>query len=742
MSQLINFVNNMDNTSSCAIKTIASISTSIHKKDIFDIKYDPSNWKVYEETLSIGRQKALRLLSEKVIQICSGKNIVTDEQEWMPRSFPQGYENIRKNEDFRKLIGINSSFKNKQTNEKSSNNKTTKLSREDRLNEMKMQNSINRFTEENKSFTPLDYKTLPFSGSSVIEMTIVKIISHLNSFITNKKKSIEEKDLYEVFFGIGKLIHHLEKIIVRNDTTNKDTEFSSIALDDLKLKYSEFSQIFSFNYTIASNKYPRLYYSTKYDNILPGMSIKPYEAQCQILDFVNKNINNGFMCVLNTLMGMGKTTLVTAISEMVYLKDSSKTVIYCCPEVLDPVRKNVCQNANGTTLPFAVAFIDEKQHLVIKEHNSCKNSTSKPKLIIAGVIATVKLLEKTYITNEKTIYDAKCRTDIKVKHSYDPSNFVLFFDENTYSLDNDESPMIQQLAKIYQYLPPCTIFASATHPNIEEIPELANYIKTKFTDVSFMTVSKSKVLIGTQINKMNGQMFIPHSKCSNPEELDRFINIINNNLLFKKSYTLPLVCEMYNTLCQMKITIPENLKYDKYMDNYGHRNQDSIQNLAIEYLKIVSNLSGIVIDIVKQFCDKTYINTSIDLSNLFEVSKILNGQTFISCNNPEDLMFHYFKEHFETTLRSMKFKSFQDIVNNYKKMIDENEKKKILLQKLKNQLIIPKKLIEMIDFVWNVNKLKVLNLQLFLLNFFWVLVLRYNHFLWILLIGIMYLLMI
>ena len=60
----------------------------------------------------------------------------------------------------------------------------------------------------------------------------------------------------------------------------------------------------------------------------------------------------------------------------------------------------------------------------VKKHNSCKKSGDEPDVILAGIETTLALLAS------------------KAK-----DNFVVFFDENTMRLDEQNSPMIRYLAE-------------------------------------------------------------------------------------------------------------------------------------------------------------------------------------------------------------------------------------------------------------------------------------------------------
>jgi hypothetical protein len=273
----------------------------------------------------------------------------------------------------------------------------------------------------------------------------------------------------------------------------------------------------------AIDKYPRLLYATNYDNIFPGMGMIPYESQIDILNFVKDNFKKPFCCIYNALMGAGKTLSVTAIAILVKIlnsnekqkeyqkdpkhqktkkeiRDNSKTVVYVCLDVLEAVRNTVACSSYKMDVGFGI-IVKKDQIIEIVENYKIKKTEKKPQILICGIEELIILLQGPIYGRPKTYKDKSDKNREKsVTHLYKPENFILVFDENLIGMDQPGNQMIEYLARILYKLPPQVIFISATHPGIDELPSLHQYIQTKYHNCVFGEINKAKIKIGTQLN--------------------------------------------------------------------------------------------------------------------------------------------------------------------------------------------------------------------------------------------------
>jgi hypothetical protein len=646
-----------------------------------------NEWSEFEKSLGKGSELITNSLAIYVSNVIKGENSLEQVQISYPTIFPEGFDLFRKdkkNKIFQNIFDMDIKYVSKIDNVK----KTDKMKLNNSLN--KYNNEINNFIkyiENNKKklFIPSPVNT------ELIDIKILELILLMNILI--KASNPDMSKAYEAFFGIGKIIKNINTIKVKHHTdAQKIIEIPEIYIQPLKFKYNEFVKHFNFDFSIASSLYPKLFYTTEFDKIFPGMSIKPYESQKKTLDFVNNNISRPFVCVLNTLMGMGKTWVAGYVGLLVHLTNiknyhnkeyTNKTFIYTCPETLKSVRHVVGRILHHHNIPFAVSFM-EAGKVVIKKHDNCKNKNEKnekkkflkPTVILAGVQATIELLKNNYV-------------DKKEKYIISKSDCIVFFDENTIQMDKQRSPMVPFLKEFYRNLPPQVIFSSATHPDINDLEELKDYAKSKYSDVIFETIDYSKVLIGTQLNFLNGKMFIPHSNSNDSNSMKKFIDNIKNNHMYKKFYTIPLIRAMYDKIIEIGLELPNELIFDNWLNDLEHRNQESIQDLGIKYLQFILEKSLTLKDnsLIVRFNDITKLNNSIDFEDLIKTSKILTGQTFISCSDPESLMQTKFENYFKLVMTKMNIKGFNDIYDQYKKqlIIQEKNLNSMAKSKFKNE---------------------------------------------------------
>lgn len=630
-------------------------------------------WVEFEKSPGKGSEAILNCLAGYVSRIVRGEEDVKSVQLTYPTTFPEGFDNYRrtvgdkkkKTKGFADMYDVNVDLTIEYKSE---------IEMKKKIDKMKFDNSVKSYKDDLKLVEEHTQNTIHIPtpvGLGLVDIKVLELVNFMNTLIQTPKRKVDMGTAYEAFFGIGKILQSIKDIEVKHHTTGAITKVHDMIVKPLELKYQHFVQHFNFDYSVASSQYPRLFYSTGFDKIFPGMSVKPYESQKQMLDFVSENFNRPFMCVMNTLMGMGKTWVAGYIGLLVHLtnikrngsRQEPKTMIYTCPETLKSVRHIVGRILHYHDVPFAVAFI-EAGRVVIKKQNSSKGDRKKPTVILAGVQATIELLKTDYIHKDKK--------DLFIMKK---SDLLVFFDENTIQMDKQPSPMVPYLTEFYHHLPPQTIFSSATHPDVEDMVELRNYAKAKYEGIIFRTLDYSRVLIGTQLNKLNGQMFIPHSGCVDSSSLARFIEFVESNLMYKKFYTIPLVRAIYEKIVELRLELPEELKFARWMDVFEHRNQESVQNLGINYLKFIHTLSSTDSTVLARFNAIEKTNQGINFDDLIASSRTLSGQTFISCANPEALMDAKFGAHFQSAMASLGIKSFEELNERYKRQKELQEKK-------------------------------------------------------------------
>ena len=646
------------------------------------------SWIRYEQKLSEIQKKVANVLTNSSISITS---ITTTDNVIYAKTYPNEWNKLRKTHKFSNQLNL-SIYGNNVEIFNYQNNKT-----KDKIIADK---AIKDFTD---AIIKIDYTKTKnqITSTDFIETKIAQCIMLINSLSIN----INDNELFDTWFGIGSFIENLGYIKVRNVITNCIEEISELLIGDLKYKYQQFEQKFCNRlgikgYSTISKNYAELFLGTSFNKIIPKCSVNPYKSQLEILSFVNSNFTRPYVCVYNTIMGMGKTTVVASLAKIFERTDKNKTLIYVCPEGLSSVREMVGSLACYLDENFAIGTIDSNlcpdgtYKLNIYEQNISLSREVKPSLILIGISTLIEMLKKDTIPMKKSVKVG--RKTVEYSYEFDKTSFTVFFDENTVTLDESNSPMIEYLAEFYHLLPHQTIFSSATHPNIYKLDKLRSYISSKYNDVVFCNVDYSEVKIGTQLNKLNGQMIIPHKKCQNSTQLENFINQIKDNLMYKKFYTFSLVNSMYDKLIELGLgnEIPQEYHFENYLNELSHRNQESIQNLGIIYLKLVLELSreeyewtryysevGLG-DIIQMFNSIDVCNVQIDYNDLEKMAKtnILKGQTFISCLNPYQEMMNKFGNYINNIKQLIGKNSFFGLKTEYdnkKKASDKNLQSKL-----------------------------------------------------------------
>jgi len=234
-------------------------------------------------------------------------------------------------------------------------------------------------------------------------------------------------------------------------------------------------------------------------------------------------------------------------------------------------------------------------------------------------------------------------------------------------------------ANIWALSPSRVIVMSATHPNLEDIPQFTRFINRVHPSMKIRTIKSNNVPIGANVHNFNGFSYLPYQNAT-VENYSNIIEKINDNVLLKKLLTLKTVKAIYQIIIDINnmtdendnylfdtININEDLQFPNFIRICNNWNQPSIQNLGIDYLRIISMMSP---DVIQQFIE---MSNNIDNGHIIDHENImasidnLNGQTFISCNEPESLMDTNFSTFLNDAIKSTGFRSFELFNSQYKK---------------------------------------------------------------------------
>ncbi len=512
------------------------------------------------------------------------------------------------------------------------------------------------------------WKSPPSVHSDLIETRLLAMMYHLAEMTKDVENQSTERQ-YDLVFGASKMLSKLKSLQVKHKHNGQVIEMDkSLIINDFEKLYQRYLEKCEFDILEASLSYPKLFIKTSYDHILPGMSMSPYVSQLEVMDLLKNNKKNGCLLWLNTLTGEGKTSLVISISKWALNmrtyrdKDLSKPeVIYCCSEKLKAIRQQVGQYAWNAALPFGIAEMD---HTV--DHPSyCKNETPRI-LTISDIKTTIYLLKENKKRPEK-----------------DRKQYILFFDEPTFTLDQENSEMIGYLSELFHVMPKQTILSTATAPEKDKIPRLEEIFKEMYPGSLFHFVKSIRVQIGSEISDFSGVLYLPHSGCQTYEQYKNVVDKISTNGFLQKCYTANIVNGMYTMLTRLakKYKFSVDVDFKTYMGDTSNMNQQAIQRLGWMYL---TNLCRVCDEyqtieqkdeLVKAFCKVTYKKESIDFDKLCTEYGIFENQTLIVTSNPVSFFDRYFSNYLQM-IETELGKSFADLYKEYVKNTELFEKEK------------------------------------------------------------------
>jgi hypothetical protein len=535
--------------------------------------------------------------------------------------------------------------------------------------------------------------------SGYVELMVLSFVSASNlvsdtQINTNNTLNNEEnKKLYELALGMSHLYDKLNpesknQIELKKISSIDSNVLSVECLKDLFDAKEKFLKKLKYRPVFLSQNFPQLIFDNPYSNLLNVNSIKPYKSQVQVLagliDANNGPTSNGFLCLLKTLTGEGKTSLIVSLANTVSRIRSSRMtrpdykkmeIIFCCNDRLNTVSYQVGQYAYSMHVPFGMAYEVEKEKdgkkyktVRVSNNNNCAGTTRI--LTIADIVSTSRLLEKA-VRDEK--------------------DYVLFFDEPTSFLDENNPELIEHLSYIFKYLPPNVIFSSATLPKVEQIEPFTKYFKDVYPESKLMIVESSKVKIGCQVNDFQGNLFIPNHGLKNKIKMEMLITKMRETSFIKKLYTPYVTSALWKKIEKLiKETVITLEGVENFKIKFGEPsnfNQEAVQNSALEYLIKIAETNND--DVIKKFnkFTKTVQNKEepIDFSKLVEYKRtIFPTQTLIVTANPIKFVVDHFGKIFEDIFQKEKEtnkkdgKTFDHMYNIYSNYV---EQERVFVQK-------------------------------------------------------------
>lgn len=426
-------------------------------------------------------------------------------------------------------------------------------------------------------------------NSKYIELRGVGFLLCAKYLIHNKKKFFGKKSkllfVNNIIVAMQKFINSCNNLETQSivDPTQKTTT-SEKFLSQLSFSLEELKKEYEYDGMKVCTDTPQLLIYTDYDNVIPKKTSSLYPHQIQMINEVKDCIkeNVPLLISLRTMTGTGKTTSACGIAEIVhcfkkYTDNKDLMCIFCCN--IRQVMDQVSQLVYNSGIPFAMAYIDPYTGLKEVNNYNCKKDEDRV-VTVCGPEACIELLKKY-------------------------PNAVLFLDEPTIGLDHKTNVAKMNVKIITECLPKWTILSSATLP--EKLPDWVldshelKYGKTKFVDIY-----SNKIHIACEIKTLDGELMIPHSKCTETEELQRIINRIKLNPFIGRTYTSNMTDALYKIIQKNNVNVTD---IKDVFNDVKNLNADSLRNISMGMLETVSNTGN---KTVNNVCSEHIFPRSVD----------------------------------------------------------------------------------------------------------------------------------
>ena len=579
----------------------------------------------------------------------------------------------------------------------------------DKKNDKKKVNSKNKIILENS------YKVVEevlnnviklISNNNISEMLYEDVIKSIDfidfrilvlmcyiEYYTKQYKKVDERVLQEILLASKKILYNVKKNKNKFkkifNLDNYEISFSEILINDFEYKIGELNKKCDFTLYEVANKYPKLIFDTRYDTTIPEIKLKPYDTQVQLINEIKNNFDNGFLINLRVLTGLGKTSSIVSVCKYINnLNNDNVKIIFCCSDLLDTVRIQVAKLMYNFNIKFGIgvgSLADDFckiDNLMSNDENIKKNNDifSMPSYKITTSYNCGKttksgsdiLHQKKKLSMCDAIICDYITTYMLLKEN--EYEYVLFFDEPTIDIDN--KIVAYYMSQILYYSPKRIILSSATLPLKDEITNYLEHYSHKYVDGNIIDISSNKVLVGCVIKDFNGNTITPHLKCSNRDELSRFILKIKNYPLLGKFYTLTYLINLNLFLKNYELHIDiekiETFDQENILENILFLMEIVCNNMNIDYDDFIKIKC---MDINENKINNKLLPEDYDIINH---KKLLTNHAFkflgcclISVDDPEKYIKENFEEIVETLKSKLKINNVSEMYNTYTKTIND-----------------------------------------------------------------------
>jgi len=348
------------------------------------------------------------------------------------------------------------------------------------------------------------------------------------------------------------------------------------------------------------------YWSSNVEN-----GIELYPEQRKVIDIVCDTLRKESPLLLMYKLppSQGKTVLAAPLSKIIAHQFPNKIFLYICYS--DIVRMDVARLANsqGVDIHFWMAkthhdIIENKSITLFDPFKKCYKKWDQKTL--RNPIERRKFNEKR--EKERPIRESQ---DLNIQMEYylnetikDYPEMIIADQESAYRILETFGDMIipyfdeptatadkEITSRIMSVLPKVSILVSATLPDLEEIPFLYQYLKTRHSiseddDSYCQIVSSNKQHIGCCIVDPEGFIYLPHYSIHEFEMMEIFLERLKKDPLKLRAYIPESV---YDMAVAVKQKYPEDrmIHFENRFLFLGDIHYESIRNYAIELLQFI-----------------------------------------------------------------------------------------------------------------------------------------------------------
>lgn len=394
------------------------------------------------------------------------------------------------------------------------------------------------------------------------------------------------------------------------------------------------------------NDYSYRLFNNHYKNSFKH-NLKLYDEQQNLLNLLNDNDMEG-LYILPWGIGCGKTALVAPLSHLIH-QEKGISVFYCISK--PPVKDQTAANMYRCGIPFAyINKIGHKKYSMNPSYH-CKNTL--PYMYIVQNDFIYDYQQRIYDDDELEIHIPYYKPDYKHLEKLEKilldNNYNNGFNKN-YSLIIDEPDKTDNvLNNIIQKLPKLSFIMSATSFDIidEKVQNLYmrnNHLldKEKYINV----VSTQRIGITTTLLSYwnnEEQILSPFSLSKNKDDLQKQLNRIKVDNVYKRFLSPQLLIDLYNKFKNLKSEfIDFTYDFDEQLLKFDFKNI-SFDNIIQHILEFVNNIiqSNITDDfIIKLFDVKCDISKTEEIlyEHILETqSWKFGGGCIIGTSNIEEI---------------------------------------------------------------------------------------------------------